>query len=89
MEADEVLREATELAKEKGVGCELDLIGEEGADAIADAIVGIAAGREADLIVVGSRGHGAVASTVLGSVSRGVVAHAKVPVLVVHAHGIA
>lgn len=35
------------------------------------------------MIVLGSRGHGALANSVLGSVSRGVVAHATVPVLVV------
>ena len=35
------------------------------------------------MIVVGSRGRGAIASTVLGSVSSGLVHNADVPVLVV------
>jgi nucleotide-binding universal stress UspA family protein len=38
---------------------------------------------EADLIVVGSHGHGAVYRAVLGSVSEGVLHRAKVPVLII------
>jgi nucleotide-binding universal stress UspA family protein len=45
-------------------------------------IIALAAERNADVIVVGSRGHGAVAGTLFGSVSRAVVHDADRPVLV-------
>jgi nucleotide-binding universal stress UspA family protein len=44
----------------------------------------LAAAEDADLLVVGSRGRGAVRSLVLGSVALSCVTHAWVPVVVVH-----
>jgi nucleotide-binding universal stress UspA family protein len=43
------------------------------------------ASKEAQMVVVGSRGMGAIGRTLLGSVSSGLVHHARGPVTVVHA----
>jgi nucleotide-binding universal stress UspA family protein len=49
----------------------------------AEEIIGVAKQEKADLIVVGTRGHGRLAGMLLGSVAQKVVAHAGCPVLVV------
>ena len=48
----------------------------------AEAVVAFAKARDADLIVVGSRGLGRVVGAFLGSVSREILRHADRPVLV-------
>jgi len=75
----EPLREAAKIAAEKGVGVETELLKGKPADEI----VTYADTVNADLIVVGSRGHGAIASALIGSVSRGVLHESRRPVLIV------
>jgi nucleotide-binding universal stress UspA family protein len=49
----------------------------------AECIVNAGVYRDADLLVVGSRGRGTLASTLIGSVSREVTERSSVPVMVV------
>jgi nucleotide-binding universal stress UspA family protein len=72
------LEDATARAEELGLSVTtVLLIGEP-----VDEIVAYADSRDVDLIVIGSRGHGAVASAILGSVSLGVLHETRRPVLV-------
>jgi nucleotide-binding universal stress UspA family protein len=74
-----LLREAAALAAEHGVQATTAL--RDGS--IADEIVAHAELCDVDLIVLGSRGHGAVANALLGSVAVGVLHAAKQPVIVI------
>jgi nucleotide-binding universal stress UspA family protein len=74
--------EAT-VAEAKAAAPELDVIGELAEMRPAAAL--LAAARDADLLVVGSRGHGGFAGLLLGSVSSQCVHHAPCPVVVVPA----
>jgi nucleotide-binding universal stress UspA family protein len=73
------LERAHELLAQEGVDAEAEIL--EGS--AADKVVELARARNAPLIVVGSRGLGAVAGAVLGSVSSAIIHRADRPVLVV------
>jgi 3-oxoacyl-[acyl-carrier protein] reductase len=73
------LHEASAVAAEHGLTATTVLLG----GSTADEIVAHADSCGADLIVIGSRGHGAVASALLGSVALGVLHAAKQPVVVI------
>lgn len=73
------VRAAVAEAETRGIPAGFDIL--EGDPA--ERIVELGRSRDVDMIVVGSRGLGAVASTLLGSVSKRVVREADRPVLVV------
>ncbi len=72
------LERAHELLAQEGVDADEEIL--EGS---ADRVVDLARARNAPPIVVGSRGLGAVAGALLGSVSSGIIHRADRPVLVV------
>jgi nucleotide-binding universal stress UspA family protein len=78
-ESETALKEAAEAAEKVGVSYKLERI----SGTPVDAILALADEQDADLIVTGSHGRGAIGSALLGSVSTQLVKHAKRPVLVV------
>jgi nucleotide-binding universal stress UspA family protein len=79
-EADRAsLDDAVRLAEERGLEAETRLL----TGNPAREIVAYADLVDADLIVVGSRGHGSISGALIGSVSRGVLHGTKRPVLIV------
>lgn len=79
-EADKApLDEAIRIAEELGLAVETKLLA---GDPVKE-IVAYADSIDADLIVVGSHGYGAISGALLGSVSRGVLHRTTRPVLVV------
>jgi nucleotide-binding universal stress UspA family protein len=79
LHARTVLADAASLAAEHGIETETEVLEGDPARGVLD----LARARNADLIVVGSRGRGMVAGALLGSVSSSIVHDADRPVLVV------
>ena len=76
-----LLDEAAAVASEHGIVSTTTLLRGD----TVDEIVAYADSHDVDLIVVGSRGHGAIAGALLGSVSRGILSVSTRPVLIVRA----
>ena len=79
--ADDILREASDLARKAGAS-EVDTICQEG-DPV-DVLVDIIDKRSADLCVVGNRGLNSLAGRFLGSVPANISHRASCDVLIVH-----
>jgi len=75
-----VLKRAEDAAKQAGVSCDTIQVEEV---ALYQAIITAAAERGYDLIVMASHGRSGLSAVVLGSVTNKVLAHTKIPVLVV------
>ena len=78
----EPLETAVELAAAKGLAVTTELL----RGSTVHEIAAYADAQDVDLIVVGSRGHGALTTALLGSVSLGVLRHSVRPVLIVRGH---
>jgi nucleotide-binding universal stress UspA family protein len=77
--AREAIDDALAIAADAGIEADYEIL-----DGVAaEAIDAIAESRDADFIVVGSRGRGAVKGALFGSVSKALVTHSRRPVLVV------
>ena len=76
-----LLEDAATLAAEHGIFATTALL----RGATVEALVEYAESHDVDLVVVGSRGHGAIAGTLLGSVSLELLRRSRRPVAIVRA----
>ena len=79
--ADDILREATDIAKKAGAG-DVDTVSQSG-DPV-DVLVDVIDKRKVDLCVVGNRGLNSLAGRLLGSVPANISHRAACDVLIVH-----
>ena len=80
-DAQAILEAELERVQDRGVAIAGRIVEGNPASALIDA------SREADLVVVGSRGHGGFTGMLLGSVSHQTIHHAHCPVLVIREPG--
>jgi nucleotide-binding universal stress UspA family protein len=83
--AQRVAAEGAQLARSLGLDAEPVAVADE--VNVAETLFHVATERDAELLVVGSRGLTGLRSRLLGSTSRAVLRHAHLPVLVVPQHG--
>jgi len=79
--AHEQAEEGAEFARQRGLDARAESV--EAATGVWPALIDAARSINAGVVAVGSRGRGAIASTMLGSVSSGLVHNADLPVLIV------
>ena len=79
--AREQAQEGADLARRRGLGARAESI--ESSTGVWRALIETAQSTDAGVVAVGSRGRGAFASTILGSVSSALVHNAELPVLIV------
>jgi len=78
---EHLMSEAAALLDAAGVGYSMEVVlGEPGA-----VLVDMAEQLNADMVIMGARGMGALKSVIVGSVSKAVITHCSKPVLVVRA----
>ncbi len=77
-----VRRQATEIAREDDIKSVVHILGARTMK-IAEGICDVADEIDADLIVVGTRGHGSVGALMLGSVTQGLLHISRCPVMAV------
>jgi len=80
-DASHFLDRSMELAKAHGVAARIEAV--RAAKSVVEEIIGVAARKNIDLIVIGTRGVGGFRKLLQGSVSSGVVTHAECNVMVV------
>jgi len=83
--AQQLARQGAALAKEAGFDADGLVVADE--VSVADTLVRVAGEHAAQAIVVGAHSHSAVSELLLGSTSRGVLKHARCPVVVVRDAG--